>query len=74
MHFTIFCLKTQKKLAQKEYYGIIESGVERTQSGFPTQDAIETAFFIYVFYTKTGKRRSNKNRIWKEQYENGKHE
>ena len=53
MHFTIFCLKTQKKLAQKEYYGIIESSVERAQSGFPTQDAIETAFFIYIFYTKT---------------------
>ena len=54
-------------------YGIMESGVVKDHCGFSTQKAIETAFF-QVLHNSYKERRSNKNRIWKEQNENGKHE
>jgi len=51
----------------------MESGVVKDHCGFSTQKAIETAFF-QVLHNAYKESRSNKNRIWKEQNENGKHE
>jgi hypothetical protein len=73
VHFTIILIKFKKKLAENELYGIMESGVVKDHCGFSTQKAIETAFF-QVLHNSYKERRSNKNRIWKEQNENGKHE
>ena len=51
----------------------MESGVVKDQYGFSTHNAIETVLFM-ILYIKAKRYRSNKNRIWKEQNENGKHE
>ena len=52
MHFTIILIKSQKKLAENELYGIIESGVVKAIAVFLLKKLSKLPFFYY-YITRT---------------------